>query len=336
MHLIMDSKERKKIREKLKAKNKEYLSTIDCKIKKSLNFDKRFDKLRCEIVSILRKDRNSENGYKQLKNTTSVLFGIHEDIKHQKIDECNFEIEKSIINDYLKDYIENQISTNYNSEVSSFGESLLCGYIDCFLNASKIEIEKDYGINPSFLINPRTSKLMEIDVALKDYRLYFEFQGHPSHYDDDKTISKDEDKLELCFSKNIVLVPINISQLNAQDLITVIINTMKDFLGIKKVIIGDFSETELYEDLTKNQLLGYSRLTQKIYLSTVILEDTLKYLDERASIWVNKMIIKNPNGYSQNHDAPRFINENDDYSISKIYYGLKNVTKLRKTGYNKR
>jgi len=192
----MEVKERRKYRNILKEKNKKYLLQINNDLIIQLNFEKRFNKLRRLIVSLLRKEENSENGYKELKSISSLLFGIIEDIKQQKIPECDFDTEKKIINNYLKKYIEKQISTNYDYTVNSFGEALLCGYLDCFLNTSKTEIKKNLGINPSFLINPDTNMLMEIDVALEDYQLYFEFQGDLSHYEDEKTIIKDNNKLE--------------------------------------------------------------------------------------------------------------------------------------------
>lgn len=326
----MEINHRKKYKKILQSKYAKYIKDIGSHYSGELKIDSRFSEFVRNVVSILMKEKNSENGYKLVKKVASDLFGLKEDIKRLKLPGLDFSLEESLINNFLIEYLNERISSNYFDKLASYGESLLCGYIDCLLNASKLNVDKTFGMNPHFLINPNTNNLLEIDVALKEYRLYFEFQGHPSHYEDRNTIAKDRLKLQLCFSNNVVLVPINIYQLNSRKIIIVIINTIKDNLGIKELIKGENINIDTYSSISDKQLLQFSRLMQKLYLCEQIYGETLNFLDTKSNLYIQNMQSKNPSGFSQHNDAPRFINDNEDYEIEDVYYGIKYLSKLRK------
>ena len=311
----------------IKKNQNEFISNLPVE---SEYFVRKIKAIRRDIFSILRKEEASEAGYKLIKRVGSGLFGLMDYLRYNRLGYYDFKLEKEVLNDFLIGYLEKKISSNYNHNLPSFGESLLCGFIDCLLNASKVEVEKSYGLNPSFLINPDTSQLLEIDLALKEYKIYFEFQGHPSHYQDSTTIFKDSVKLKRCFDNNIVLIPLNISQLNSTLIINTITNTLRDYLGIEELLVGKNLDVNKYDDVSNKQLIRFSKLIHKIFLATKIYHKTLEFLDIRADRYLLNMRAKNPTGFSQNHFAPRYYYSRRDYNINQMYAGVKYISILRK------
>lgn len=104
---------------------------------------------------------------------------------------------------------------------------------------------KQIGAKPSYLVNPRTGNPgeLELDVEFGEFRSALEFQGHPSHYNDPRTMATDAFKLADLPVHLHILIPVNVSQLDSRVLASLIANSVKDQIGIHEVLAtGDPSK----------------------------------------------------------------------------------------------
>jgi len=290
-----------------------------------------FKNLTKAIQKLLRKDYASENSMKSIPTTSRLLFGLIEDIKRKHALSYGFDDEVKIVNEHLIRYLENKISTQYDRKCSSYGEALLNAYLDLFITATVFKTGKEIPAYLSFLRNPKTGSILEIDILFEDFHLAFEFQGE-HHYTDTKTKQKDKFKLTACPGSGMLLIPVNPSQLNSDILQKLIANSIKDFLRLNDLFKDKrtdyWAEYLAQVGISNTQLLRFSKVVQRLYLSKMIFSESLEWLDTKSNKYINKSKRKYP--ISAKKPAPRFIFTNNDLSIEDIYKNLKYVTQVRK------
>ncbi len=297
------------------------------------DFTRKFKNLTKKIQKLLRKEYISENSIKSIPNIAGIIFGLVEDIKQKQALSYDFDGEVKIVNEYLIKYLENKISTNYDGKCPSYGEALLNAYVDLFITSTVSKTDKDSPAHPYFLINPKTGSGLEIDILFEDFHIAFEFQGE-HHYTDTKTIEKDKFKLAACHKKEIPLIPVNPSQLNSDILQELIANSIKDFLQLNDLFkdkqIEYWAEYLSQVGISNKQLLRFSKVAQRLYLSKIIFSESLKWLDAKSGEYIKNYKGKYPAAHSALRPAPRYISSNNDFSIEDIYKNLKYVTQVRK------
>lgn len=295
------------------------------------DFTHRFKNLTKTIQKLLRKDYASENSMKSIPTTSRLLFGLIEDIKRKHALSYGFDDEVKIVNEHLIRYLENKISTQYDRKCSSYGEALLNAYLDLFITATVFKTGKEIPAYLPFLRNPKTGSILEIDILFEDFHLAFEFQGE-HHYTDTKTKQKDKFKLTACPGSGMLLIPVNPSQLNSDILQKLIANSIKDFLRLNDLFKDKrtdyWAEYLAQVGISNTQLLRFSKVVQRLYLSKMIFSDSLEWLDTKSNKYINKSKRKYP--ISAKKPAPRYILTNNDLSIEDIYKNLKYVTQVRK------
>lgn len=297
------------------------------------DFTNRFKNLTKKIQKLLRKDYASENSMKSIPTISRLLFGFIEDIKRKHASSYGFDNEVKIVNEYLINYFNNKMSTQYDGKCPSYGEALLNIYLDLFITATVFKTDKDITSYPSFLINPKTGSNLEIDILFEDFRIAFEFQGE-HHYTNNRTKEKDDFKLTACPESGILLIPINPFQLNSDILQKLIVNSIKDFLCLNDLFKD--KRTEYWAEylaqvgISNKQLLRFSKVAQRLYLSKIIFSESLRWLDTKSNEYLNDYKRKYPNARSAKEPASRYIFTNNDLSIEDIYKNLKYVTLVRK------
>ncbi len=317
---------------RIKEKQNVYLTSIST-FDFSPNFMIRFKKLAKKIQRLLRKVYGSTNSIKDLASITTLIFGLVEDIKHKGFPNYSFDEELKIVNDYLLWYLKNKWATRYDHECSSYGEAALALYLDLFITATTGDVNKELQAKPTFLKNPKTGAVLEIDIWFEDFHLAFEFQGE-KHYIDNKVKEKDNFKLEELRKKKIVLIPVNISQLNYTELQRLIVNSIKDFLGIHNLFTDERSGFMIESLPSTHLLLNFSKIAQRLYLSKLLFVESLKWLDDESEKYITNVAKKNP--ISSNYPAPRQTPEHGDFDIEYIYKKLKYVTQVRKSRTRRR
>jgi len=149
-----------------------------------------------------RKSDGSQNALKQVPNLARLVFGLQEDIRRFGLPAFSFDPEKRTINRSIVAALDARLASRYDGfgaprGPTSHGEALLHCYLDLFITFTVLQTPKAIGAKPSYLINPRTGNTgeLELDVTFEDFRLAFDFQGHPGHYSDPNTQAKDAFKL---------------------------------------------------------------------------------------------------------------------------------------------
>ncbi len=292
------------------------------------NFTIRFKKLIRKTQHLLRKVYGSTNSIKDIAGITTLIFGLAEDIKLKGVPKYSFEEELKVVNDYSLWYLKSKWATRYDNKCSSYGEAALALYLDLFVTATIREVNRELQAKPTFLKNPKTGAVLEIDILFEDILLAFEFQGE-HHYTDNKVKEKDCFKLEELRKKKIVLIPVNISQLNNTELQRLIVNSIKDFLGIHDLFMGERSDFEIESLPSTRQLLSFSKIVQRLYLSKLLFVESLKWLDNESKKYITNVAKKNP--ISSSYSAPRQTPAQGDFDIKYIYKRLKYVAQLRKS-----
>jgi hypothetical protein len=201
------------------------------------------------------------------------------------------------------------------------GETLLNLYLDVLITFTVLKTSREIEYNPNFLINPNSGQLLELDVFLEDFLLAFEFQGD-FHYTETSKIEKDAFKLSKCAENKIILIPINIYQLKSNLLMPLILNTMKDTLGLKY-----FDEDVIKEEphiITKSKhLLSFKKCCQRFYLAETLFEETIKWIDDFVTDYQVAQSTRSP--ISTTTEAPRLVRKTIDLSVKELYFKLKNV-----------
>ena len=328
----MDKINRQKLVGSIKKRQKQYLERI-VNLEYHSDFTNRFKNLTKKIQKLLRKDYASENSIKSIPNISMLLFGLIEDMKRKHALSYDFDNEVKIVNDYLVKYMENKISTKYDGKCASYGEALLNAYLDLFITATVFKTGKEIPAYPSFLINPKTRSNLEIDILFEDFHIAFEFQGE-HHYTNTKTKEKDEFKLTACPERGFSLIPVNPSQLNSNILQKLIVNSIKDFLHLNDLF--EDRRTEYWAKylvqvvISNKQLLRFSKVAQRLYLSNIIFSESLNWLDTKSNEYINEHKRKYPEARSAKEPAPRYSFTYNDLSIKDIYKNLRYVTQVRK------
>lgn len=332
MMFPMDKISRYRSLSSIKESQKQYLEKIVNQEYYS-DFTKKFKNLTKKIQKLLRKEYISENSLKNIPTISTLIFGFVEDIKQKHALSYDFDGEVKIVNEYLIKYVENKISTSYNKKCPSYGEALLNAYVDLFITTTVFKTDKESPAYPDFLINPKTGSNLELDIWFEDFHIAFEFQGE-HHYTDIKTIEKDKFKLTKCPTKGISLIPVNPSQLNSDILQKLIVNSIKDFLQLNNLFkdkrIEYWAEYLAQVEISNKQLLRFSKVVQRLYLSRIIFSESLKWLDTKSDKYITNCKRKYPATHSAKEPAPRYISTNNDFSIEDIYKNLKYVTWVRK------
>ncbi len=322
----MNKTQRTKVIATIKDAHVTYLSSIAAS-PHAAALQPRFLNLARKLRAFVRKQDGSLNAVKAIPNLSRVLFGLAEDLNRLGLPGYPFAHETKIVNDGAIAALEVRRRSNYSGECASYGESLLNCYLDVFVTFTVLNTPKDIGAKPTFLVNPVTGSVLELDILLEDFRLAFEFQGE-HHYMDPKVQAKDAFKLARCGALQRILIPVNISQLQRAELETLIVNSMKDFLGLHEVLLnGDPSKLPIGAASAK-QLVGFSKATQRIFLAETIFRPTLDWLDAHASTYVANAITRSP--VSATTAAPRQTPPTPQLPLGQVYGGLRHITSIRK------
>lgn len=325
--VVMDKPQRNRITAIIKNRNQPYLSSLT-NADYYPEFQQRFANLTRKTRSLTRKEYGSANSLSEVSHLGRLIAGFMEDMRQKKAPAFDFLEYKNVLNEYLINYLEAKRKTNYDGQCASYGETLFVLYLDLFITATISEIDKELQVNPPFLINPKTSAALEIDVFFEIFKLAFEFQGE-HHYTDSKTQEKDLFKLTECRNKGIILIPVNISQLNCKILQALIINSVKDFLGIHDLFTSKRDTFKPTTALKSKQLLNFCKITERLYTSTVIFDISAAWLDSKAVKYINNIQVRSP--ISSTAPAPRQMPPIGDFDIVTLYRGLKHISVFRKT-----
>ena len=318
---------RMNLKNKIKQAHGDYLLKISNEAAHCENFTKRLSSVKKNINNLLRKQKGSKNSLKDIHNISNSLFGLFEDIKRLRFPTNDFKLEIEIINKYIIVVLDDYLKSSYHKKCASIGETILACYLDLFITFTTRKTPKKINVKPPFLVNPLTNSPLELDIMLDEFRLAFEFQGE-HHYTDNKVRGKDAFKLIECSKNKRILIPVNISQLSSVELQNLISNSIKDHLGLQCILTNMNTSTSLNQ-ITNNQLLKFSKVVQRIYLSSVIFKEALSWLDLESKNYINGRL-QNGNQFSASKPAPRGVAISGDLDIKEIYKRLPLITKLRK------
>jgi hypothetical protein len=322
----MEKDNRKAIGNYMKNRQRDYLAEIAChEFYPSL--ETRFKKLTRLVRSLLRKEYVSSNALTAIAQTAKLIFGLMEDIKREHLPGYTFEQELLALNDYLIKYLEAKWASEYGGECRSCGETALVLYLDLFIALTVSDLDKELQAKPSFLRNPATGAILEIDVMFENYHIALEFQGE-HHYTDNNVKEKDQFKIRRLREKQIILIPVNIFQLYSHTLQMLIINSIKDFLGIHDLFTNKRDEVDISRLPSTRQMLNFSKVTQRLYLCKHLFAGSLKWLDTRSREYIINMAARSP--ISSSTSAPRQTPPRGDMDIDYLYKQLKYVTKARR------
>lgn len=322
----MNRPQRDKIKKAIKQSDQNYLATLktsECYLK----LERKFKNLERKFGQLLRKQYESERSLHGVSQVGRLVSGLMEFIKQNDAPYYDFAEYKRILNDYLTKYIEERRTSKYNGQCSSYGETLFVLYLDLFISATMYKPERELQAHPPFLINPKTGALLEVDALIEDFRLAFEFQGE-HHYTDLKTQERDHFKLEECRKKRIVLIPVNISQLNSVVLQELIVNSIKDFLGLHDIFTASRDTFKLPSSVSWRQVTSFCKIVERLYTSTVVFDTCAAWLDGEAGTYISKSAVKNP--LSSTMPAPRQLAPRGDFDIGSLYRCLKHISQIRK------
>lgn len=322
----MDKPQRNRVIAIIKNRNQQYLNSV-ASAEYYSKFQQRFTNLARKTRSLTRKEYGSENSISEVSRLGRLIAGFMEDMRQKKAPAFDFLEYRTVLNEYLINYLETKRKSNYDGQCASYGETLFVLYLDLFITATINKVDRKLQVNPSFLINPKTSAILEIDVFFENLKLAFEFQGE-HHYTDSKTQEKDLVKLNECQNKEIVLIPVNISQLNSKVLQALIVNSIKDFLGIHDLFTPKKDTFKPRTTIQSKQLLKICKITERLYTSTVIFDASADWLDGEAAKYISNIQFRSP--ISSTAPAPRQTPPMGDFDIVTLYTGLKHIAGFRK------
>lgn len=315
------------LKKKIKRTHSDYLSNISNKTNYPNSFKSRLDRIEKNIGNLFRKEKGSKNSLKDIHNISNYLFGLIEDIKRLKFPEYDFKLEIKIINEYIICVLDDCLNSNYHKQCASRGETILACYLDLFITFTTRKTSKEINVKPPFLVYPLTNSPLELDIMFDEFRLAFEFQGE-HHYTDNKVQAKDKFKLSECSKNKRILIPINMLQLRSIELQNLILNSTKDHLDLGGIFTNMNISTSSHP-VTNKQLLKFSKVVQRIYLSSIIFKEALSWLDLKSNNYINGRL-QNGNLISASNPAPRGAAISGDLDIKEIYNRLPLITKLRK------
>jgi len=310
----------------IKADHANYLSGL-AGLAQEQTLKPRFRNLERKLLDLLRRTEGSANSLKGIPTLSRLIFGIQEDIQRLGLPVFSFTREKEAVNRFIISALDGRRTSQYDGECRSYGEALLNCYLDLFITLTVSKTPREIGAKPGFLVNPATGAVLEIDVLLEDFRLGFEFQGE-HHYTDPKVQMKDIFKRVEFERQKRILIPVNIVQLQGDILQVLIVNSIKDHLGLHDLLVsGDLGKLNA-GSATSRQLLSFSKATQRIYLARRLFQQSQVWLDGVAKAYVARMGQRNP--VSSTNPAPRHRAPAGDLEVDYIYRNLKHVTKARR------
>ena len=274
-------------------------------------------------ATLLKRD-GSANSLKAIPNIARLLFGIEEDVQRLNLPNLDLFREKAIINRLIIAALKNRANSKYNNKCASYGETLLNCYLDLFITLTVLKTPKEIGAKPTFLVNPSTGSILEIDILFQDFRLGFEFQGE-HHYQVAKVQSKDRFKLVKFEKTKRILIPVNISQLKSDELQSLIINSIKDHIGVQMLLINRDSSLKMGKVVSSKEIRNFCKATQRIFLARTLFQESMNWLDQKSSIY----IINSGKGshISSSYEAPRQNVSSMDLDVEYIYRNLKYIIK---------
>ena len=318
----MDAKLKSKYKAILKANHKEYLNSLKPHLRSTVNLETRFKNLQNKLKAQLRKTDESANSIKNIPTICRLLFGLQEDVIRLSLPEYSFYTEKEIINKFLISFLGYRRRTQFDGECEYYGETLLNLYIDLFITLTCAKTPRKIEYKPDFLVSPRTNQLLELDVELEEFLIAFEFQGE-SHYREEKEIEKDNLKLSICANNKLILIPVNIYQLKSDRLMTLILNSIKDAIGINEDGIGLVPNNRNELKIHPKHLRSYKKVCQRMYLASTLFEESLLWLDAYAARFRETQANRNP--ISSSTEAPRLVTKKNDKLVNDLYFGLKHI-----------
>lgn len=277
-------------------------------------------------MSLLRKEAGSANSAREIPRISKRIFGLLEDAKAARLSGFDFKIELEILNQVLIQVLERRILSGYDGNCGH-GESLLNAYIDIFITATLPDTHRAFEEKPSFLVNPSTGMVLELDVMLEDFRLAFEFQGVPDHYTNPDVIAKDAFKLAQCAAFSRVLIPVNISQLSGSVLSSLILNSIIPYLKIGPILGGKNPDAGSQFQIAGGALHRFSKAAHRIYLAELLYGQTVSWLDTKSLSYISAMKTRSP--HSSTTPAPRLYPLHQNISVRDIYRRLPNIKKYR-------
>lgn len=285
------------------------------------DLERKFRSIRIALEKVHRRMVGSNNQKKVLSLLARKIFRLQEKLHCLEVLEYSFELELSIMNDYVIQMLKNQIDTKYSAKCSSYGEVFLNCYLDVFFTLTSVKINREIEAKPTFLVNPDSRSRMEIDVMLPELRLGFEFQG--KHHSSNKKV-KQKDLLKLAkFAKtDRLLIPINAGQLGTQSLQSLISNTMKDWLDLGALLNSDCLDKASLS-LPPNTS-RYKTVVKSLWISSLIYREALTWLDTESIEYIRRS-----NSKLQPIDkvmSLRQVGPNGDLSLEYIFQQL---SKLR-------
>lgn len=311
----MDAKLKSKYKAILKANHKKYINSLEPHLRSTVNLETRFNNLQNKLKAQLRKTDESANSIRNIPTICRLLFGLQEDIARLSFPEYSFCVEKEIINKFLISFLSYRRRTQFDGECEYYGETLLNLYIDLFITLTCAKTPRKIEHKPGFLVNPRTNQLLELDVDLEEFLIAFEFQGE-SHYREDKEIEKDKLKLSICANNKLILIPVNIYQLKSNRLMTLILNSIKDAIGINEDGVGMAPINCSKLKIHPKHLRSYKKTCQRMYLASTFFQESLLWLDVYAARFRETQTSRNP--ISSSTEAPRLV-EKKATNQSTIY-----------------
>ena len=117
-------------------------------------------------------------------------------------------------------------------------------------------------------------------------------------------------------------------QLKSVELQKLILNSIKDHLDIG-IFLGNINTSASSKPVTNKQFLKFSKVVQRIYLSSIIFKEALSWLDLKSDGYIKERLQKG-NQTSASLPAPRGAAISGDLDIEEIYKKLPLITKLRK------
>ncbi len=320
------TKAAKRFTEAVRARQSAYLDSIAAHPRHAPVAD-RFVALRKKVQAIARKQPGGARAINDIPHACRRVFGLEEDLRRFGLPAYSFELEKELLNDTALRALAKQRATKYNGECDSYGEVLLNCYLDLFITFTVLKSPRSLGSKPSFLINPASGSLLELDVLFEEFRLGFEVQGE-HHYTDPKVQAKDAAKLALCAGHKRVLVPVNISQLDSAALQTLIVNSVKDQLGLHAVIAKRNPDLVDRSAISNKQLLHFSKLVQRVFMANAVFGRALHAIDAEADLYRQGRLPSNHTSCTA--PAPRQADASPDLSVDLVYRRLQFVTAVRK------
>lgn len=314
----MQKIERDRVFKRISSNQKLYLVCIEQE-KQMKNLEGRFINLRHKFRRFLRAEYASNNSLKQIPRLVAIIFGLQEDIRQLNLTQYDFEEEKRILNIYLKRAIQSLIYTKYNGKCASYGETLLNCYLDLFITVTVLKTEKEIGAHPLFMRYPLTGSNLELDVLFEGFKLAFEFQGE-HHYTDIRVSRKDSFKLNECAHNDRVLIPVNISQLSQSQLSILIINSIKEQRGLVHIFENPDLEKVESNIISRRKMFSFFKIIQRVYLAEILFQETLQWLDGKASRYIHKQQARSP--ISANTVAPRLQHIGIDLDVQTMYRAI--------------